>query len=96
MPNNNADILTYLVTPASLARIIEQQYNSGQMIVEFMMLDAYGGLSTQNVSGLNAYSDGRLMVTRPSLYSVNSIALHVKDNKDGGSDYVTSFTSFDW
>ena len=92
------DILTYLVTPASMASVIAQQQSSGQMTVEYLLLDANGGITTQPVSSLNASSDGRLTIVVPfkSSSTIKSIALHVKDNKEGGSDYVTTFVPIDY
>ena len=98
--------LKYIVSPAYMANVIQQRYSNYQMTVEPLLLSNDGNISTLNLqwNGVYADSDGNLtiMCNKP-LYGIisgmqtskllgSSIALHIKDNDEGGSDYMTSFT----
>ena len=97
--------LKYIVSPAYMANVIQQRYSDYQMTIEPMLLSS-GNVSTLQMQwgGVSADSDGTLIVmcnkplyagivgTQTGKLLGASVALHIKDNADGGSDYMTSFT----
>lgn len=98
--------LKYIVTPASMAAVIADKYTNGTMTVEFVGIDEEGSVSTFEIgyNKLSAETDGTLITMTPKLDTYSymgtpkyvSIALRVKDNVDGGTDYITTFTPIDW
>ena len=93
--------LSYLVTPSSLAPIITDKYYQNGLTVEFLALDSNGNLYTLPTSELNLSTtyDGMFNVSTSNLYgssTITSIALRVKDNTAGGTDYTTTFTPIDY
>ena len=101
VPNSNGHIthynsydyvnMTYLVTPAAMAPVISK------MDVSIKALDAQGQVSTYDAT-VKGSTDGKLTVTVSWLknHKPSAIALCVKDNTAGGTDYVTTFTPIDW
>lgn len=91
--------LNYLVTPASMATVIANNANS-RIGVDVMVSDGNGSYSLYHGENVTADSNGKLSVTVSWLknYKAKSkaIALHVYDNQEGGTDYVTTFTPIDW
>jgi hypothetical protein len=85
--------LTYFVTPASMASVI-----AGQMSVSLKALYKQGQLMEVRIAKLEYTYDGKLIVSVSGLASTKpiAIALYVKDNKDGGTDYTTTFTPVDY
>jgi len=97
----------YMVTPASMARIIADKFHSGEMTVELLAIDKNGILSTLEVGydRLEGDSEGIITVMTPKLDFFQwddskpkyvTIAMRVKDNVEGGTDYVTTFTPIDY
>jgi hypothetical protein len=96
VPNKNGLIYTqygmasYIVTPASMATIIQDKVYKGEMTAELLVLDGNGNITTTNVYP-SASTDGVLQVDFGSVNLGYYVALHIKDNTDGGTDYVTAF-----
>ena len=95
--------LSYYVTPSNITDVIVSKYFQGKMILEFIVLDEYGNLTTMEVPNKKVDSyNGLLNVMMPTALSsstATSIALRVQDPVDkdkGGTDYVTSFTPIDY
>jgi hypothetical protein len=98
--NNYDDVtLTYLVTPAQMANVIATNANN-KIGVDCVVLDGKGNRATYHADKVSGDNDGKLNVTILWLktYKEQSklMALHVYDNIEGGTDYITSFTPIDW
>ena len=109
VPNANGHIsfnpnggfnLTYIVTPASLARVIYDKFIRGEMTVEYLLLDKDGYMTTvplTNIDRITASYDGYLyLYDYVTSLDTKSMALRVRDNTPGGTDYTTTFSSIDW
>lgn len=88
--------LNYLVTPAAMAHIIADMFYKNEMTVELKVTDDDGNITTLTTDKIG-YSDGKLNVYifNQTYGSIKAIALHVKDNKPGGTDIMTEFTPVD-
>lgn len=97
--SNNAGFLhlNYLVTPASMANVIQTKYYNGEISLEFKVTDENGNVSTMNAYEPYALGDGVLNVsTMTQVYgAVKAVALHVMETKSGGTDIMTEFTVVD-
>ena len=86
--------LKYLVSPYSMANIIQSKYNSHEIQTELITTDGNGNIGTASVNSLSASGSGEITIhaSTPSLGAVKAIALHIKENKIGGTDIMTEFT----
>lgn len=107
IPNSNGHInyyvsygsnIQYLVTPVSMSSVIHDKLSKGEMTVEFKRYTSRDGVQPSLVSSVTVASDGTLIVTAPALNKDRdkAIALSVKDNTPGGTDYTTTFTPIDY
>lgn len=81
----------YLVTPSAMAQIICDMYYHKEFTIELKVTDEYGNISTLSIYEPTA-SNGVLSFGTYELNGVKAVALHVKDNKPGGTDIMTEFT----
>lgn len=81
----------YLVTPSAMAQIICDMYYDKEFTIELKAADEYGNISTISIYEPTA-SNGVLSFGTYELNGVKAVALHVKDNKPGGTDIMTEFT----
>ena len=81
----------YLVTPSAMAQIICDMYYHKEFTIELKATDEYGNISTLSIYEPTA-SNGVLSFGTYELNGVKAVALHVKDNKPGGTDIMTEFT----
>lgn len=109
VPNSNGHIthytgndyvtLNYLVTPASMATVIAEKANT-QIVVDVLVLNDKGGYNPYHGENVKADKSGKLSVSvswlKNNIKTSKAIALHVYDNQEGGTDYVTTFTPIDW
>ena len=101
---NNWDYveLNYLVTPASMAKVIADKASQGgvDMGVEVEVVDGNGFCRTESVGNVYADADGRLTLSvlwlKNEKENSKALALHVYDKKEGATDYLTTFTPIDW
>lgn len=91
--------LYYLVTPASIAKVIADQFKKG-MEVELKATDKTGNISTITVSKVSNTEGGILnisaFVTDKFAFETHldiplAVALHVKETKDNGADIMSEF-----
>ena len=89
--------LNYLVSPASMAKVIQTKYYDKSISIEFKVTDASGNVSTLSAYEPYAMDNGVLNVSAmtQTYGTVKTIALHVKENKTGGTDIMTEFTVVD-
>lgn len=87
--------LKYLVSPYSMANIIQSKYNSHEIQTELITTDGNGNLGTVNINSLSASGSGEITIhaSTSSFGAVKAIALHIKENKIGGTDIMTEFTA---
>ncbi len=88
--------LNYIVTPSNMARVIADKFYQHEMTIELKVTDDGGNISTR-VSDKIGYNEGMLNVflLNHEYGKIRAIALHVKDNKPGGTDIMTEFTPVD-
>lgn len=86
--------LTYIVSPASMAPLISSMFNKDEVKLEFLCTDGSSEYIPVSVSEVTGKANGQLKIHSDNIdYSwTKTIALHVKENKTGGSDIVTEFT----
>jgi hypothetical protein len=92
--------LSYMVTPAAMANIIVDKFSRDEMAVEFLVLDSKGEIyvGKPDYDDVSVSSIGviNVKVPRSNSITIKSIALCVKENITGGTDYITSFTPVDY
>lgn len=94
VPWHNEISANYLVSPASMASVIANKYRYGEVTVELVITDGNGSLETIDASSCYAYDDVLSVSARVSS-TIGSVALHIKENKTGGTDIMTEFTAVD-
>lgn len=84
----------YLVSPASMAKIIQNKFYNNEISLELKATDEKGNISTLSVYEPYVISNGILELFSSNLTQskVKAVALHVKENKPGGTDIMTEFT----
>lgn len=85
----------YLVTPASMAQIIVKKFYSRDISLELKATDENGNIFTLDIIGDTYAQNGVLNLhgsNKISNRKVKTIALHIKENKPGGTDIMTEFT----
>lgn len=89
--------LTYLVSPASMAEIIQNKVWNDEMSAEIIYTDDSGKVNTMDVFEIGSGSGGRLYILQMmEPYGVaKTVALHIKENKSAGTDIMTEFTPVD-
>lgn len=93
----NLTHLPYLVSPASMAQIIQSKYYSHEIDLEFKATDENGNISTIEVYEPYGTANGILRVNAvtPAYGTIKAVALHIKEKKIGGTDIMTEFTVVD-
>ncbi|MBO4476056.1 MAG: Ig-like domain-containing protein [Bacteroidales bacterium] len=89
------DAPTYLVSPASMANVISTMYYKQELTLELLTTDAQGQISKHKVTDTPTFSDGRIQTYTDDNLSggqVKTIALHILEDKAGGTDIITEFT----
>lgn len=105
MPNANGHVdydvwhktmsLRYLISPATMVNVIAEKYRSGEVYIELLVTDGNGRVET--IAVRNCFTDGDLLVVEPYPdVTIIAVALHVKENKPGGTDIMTEFTAVDY
>lgn len=106
MPNANGHVdydiwhktmsLCYLISPASMVNVIAEKYHSGEVDIELLITDGNGSVETLAVS--SCFTDGDLLVVSETAFdrTIGAVALHIKENKAGGTDIMTEFTAVDY
>lgn len=99
--SGEVDDIVYMVTPTSMARKIYLALTSGKMGIQFVGSNGGTENTTIRVSNVNFTNEGYLKV-KPYLpdltlyyennYYNRAIALWIKDESPGGTDFVTTFT----
>ena len=83
-----------------MSSIIRDKLSKGEMTVEFKRFTSTDGVQSSPVSyqSVTVAGDGTLNVAAPSLNKDRdkALALSVKDNTSGGTDYTTTFTPIDY
>lgn len=89
--------LPYLVSPASMAQVIQSKFYHDEIDIELKATDGNGNISTLSVYEPRSTSDGVLYVnaSTPAYGTVKAVALHIKEKKTGGTDIMTEFTVVD-
>lgn len=82
----------YLVTPASMAEVIQDKFYNKEISLELKATDEYGNISTLTVYEPYVISNGVFEISSIIQGNVKAVALHVKENKLGGTDIMTEFT----
>lgn len=83
----------YLVTPASMAKIIQNKFYKNEISIELKATDEKGNISTLQVYEPCVISNGILQLfSRLTQNEIKTVSLHVKENKPGGTDIMTEFT----
>ncbi len=87
--------LHYLVTPYSMANIIVEKCKNNEMTMELMVTDDNGNVTKQAISNYSV-SNNQLYVSAWPQNLVGAVALHIKENKTGGTDIMTEFTPIEY
>ena len=90
--DNNLYIPRYLVTPVSMAQIL---LNNRDISFELKATDENGNIFTLDIIGDTSAKNGVLKLhgsNKLGNRKVKTIALHIKENKPGGTDIMTEFT----
>ena len=82
----------YLVSPASMAKIIQTKFYKKEIALELKATDEKGNISTFPVYEPYIVSEGVFEIFSQTKSSVKAVALHIKENKPGGTDIMTEFT----
>ena len=95
--NSGSLNLKYLVTPTSMARVISDKFYNNEVTIELKVTDEEGNIATRKPDKISANDNGILYVyiDNQTYGSIKAIALHVMDNKLGGTDIMTEFTPVD-
>ena len=103
MPNVNGNITedggiispSYLVTPASMAKVIADKYNHGVQIELRATTDDNGSVSSLYVNNVTSDNNGVLSISASTYGMAKTVSLHVFEDKKDGFDYMTEFTPLD-
>ena len=103
MPNVNGNITedggiispSYLVTPASMAKVIADKYNHGVQIELRATTDDNGSSSSLYVNNVTSDNNGVLSISASTYSMAKTVSLHVFEDKKDGFDYMTEFTPLD-
>lgn len=89
--------LKYSVTPAAMASVLYHKYYSGELSLELKTTDEQGNIGTLTVRELTYTNEGTIYISAqtPEFGAVKTVALHVKENRVGGTDFITEFTVVD-
>lgn len=89
--------LPYLVSPASMAQVIQSKFYHDEIDIELKATDGNGNISTLSVYEPQSTSDGVLYVnaSTPAYGTIKAVALHIKEKRTGGTDIMTEFTVVD-
>ena len=85
--------LKYLVSPDSMARIIQTKYYYGEIDLELVYTTESGDIGTLRVYEPIGNEDGTLYISANTLGNtdIKTVALHIKENYIGGTDIMTEF-----
>lgn len=101
LPNSNGKInyeengslrIDYLVAPGSMAKIIQSKYYNNDITLELKTVDSYGNIGTESAYVVAASNYGILQINASIADDVKVVALYVKENKIGSTDFMTEFT----
>ena len=89
--------LNYLVSPASMAQVIAARYYQGYVSLELKAADEEGKISTLSLYDIYVENTGclHLIAATPKYGTTKAIALHVKEERSGDTDFLTEFTPVD-
>ena len=88
--------LNYMVSPANMASVIQEKCYSNEITLELKVVDEEGNISSIPVDETTASENGLLHVSGMTSYGTfKNVALYVKENKVGGTDFMTEFTPID-
>ena len=89
--------LTYLVSPADMASVIQTKFQKGEILMEFRTTNESGSVSKLDVYEPHQVSSGLLSVKAwtPNFGTVKNIALYIRELQSGGTDIMTEFTPVD-
>ena len=83
--------LRYLITPSNMVDIIADAFHCNAITMELKTTDGKGHVQTVPVS--SCFVDGDVLcVEGKSATSVAAVALHISENKVGGTDITSEFT----
>ncbi len=91
--------VNYMVTPTYMAEVIASKSNTNEMTLNMLLANDNGDITQIKVSDISAQSSGiitlkaRLPITQVSSIDEMkwTVALHIKENKIGGTDIMTEF-----
>ena len=88
---NGSIYIDYLVAPSSMANVIKSGFYNKNMTLELRTVDSYGRIGAVKVYEVSASNYGWLQIGTSITNDVKAVALYVKDNKIGSTDFMTEF-----